>query len=96
MIIQLQPDISPSQKESLIQKVNETGYQTTEVKTQLGSYLIGIGKKEFDIRKIGQMDGIVDIHIVSDEYKLVSRKWKAKPTSIDLGDNIFIKEGEMA
>ncbi|MEB2783845.1 bifunctional 3-deoxy-7-phosphoheptulonate synthase/chorismate mutase [Algoriphagus persicinus] len=96
MIIQLQPDISDNQKENLIQKVNGIGYKTTEVKTQLGDYLIGIGKKEFDIRKIGQMDGIIDIHIVSDEYKLVSKKWKAKPTSVDLGDGVFIKEGEMA
>ena len=80
MIIQLQPDITDSQKEKLISKVNEIGYKTTEVKTQLGDYIIGIGKNEFDIRRIGQMDGIQDIHIVSDEYKLVSKKWKAKPT----------------
>ncbi len=96
MIIQLQPDISEGQKEKLISQVNGLGYKTTEVKTQLGDYLIGIGKNEFDIRKIGQMDGIVDIHIVSDEYKLVSKKWKAKPTSVDLGDGVQIKDGEMA
>jgi len=92
MIIQLQPDISSKQKETLIDKVNGIGYKTTEVKTQLGDYLIGIGKKDFDIRKIGQLDGIRDIHIVSDEYKLVSKKWKAKPTSVDLGDGVFIKD----
>lgn len=96
MIIQLQPDISDAQKEKLIAEVEGIGYKTTEVKTQLGDYLIGIGKKEFDIRKIGQMDGILDIHIVSDEYKLVSKKWKAKPTSIDIGDGVYVKDGEMA
>ena len=53
MIIQLQPDISSKQKETLIEKVNGIGYKTTEVKTQLGDYLIGIGKNEFGIRKIG-------------------------------------------
>lgn len=95
MIIQLQADISPIQKQKLIDKVTATGYQTTAVKTQLGDYLIGIGKKEFDIRSIGQLDGIRDIHIVSDEYKLVSKKWKAKPTTIDLGDGVSIKDGEM-
>ena len=96
MIIQLQPDISEGQKEKLIAQVNGLGYKTTQVKTQLGDYLIGIGKNEFDIRKIGQLDGIIDIHIVSDEYKLVSKKWKAKPTSVDLGDGVQIKDGEMA
>ena len=96
MIIQLQPDISAGQKEKLTAQVNNLGYKTTEVKTQLGSYLIGIGKNEFDIRKIGQMDGILDIHIVSDEYKLVSKKWKSKPTAVDLGDEVQIEDGEMA
>jgi 3-deoxy-7-phosphoheptulonate synthase len=96
MIIQLKEDISAVQKDALIQEVNGIGYKVTEVKTQLGDYLIGIGKNEFDIRKIGHKEGIKDIHIVSDEYKLVSKKWKAKPTSIDLGDGVFIKDGDMA
>ncbi|SNS21154.1 3-deoxy-D-arabinoheptulosonate-7-phosphate synthase [Belliella buryatensis] len=96
MIIQLKQDITERQKESLIKEVNEIGYKITEVKTQLGDYLVGIGKSDFDIRRIGQKEGIEDIHIVSDEYKLVSKKWKAKPTSIDLGDGVFIKDGDMA
>ncbi|MCF1753286.1 3-deoxy-7-phosphoheptulonate synthase [Mariniradius sediminis] len=96
MIIQLKESISDSQKDSLIAEVNKIGYKTTEVKTQLGDYLIGIGKKDFDIRKIGQMEGIQDIHIVSDEYKLVSKKWKVSPTTIDLGDGVCIKDGDMA
>ena len=85
MIIQLQPDISSKQKETLIDKVNGIGYKTTEVKTQLGDYLIGIGKKDFDIRKIGQLDGIRDIHIVSDEYKLVSKKMEGQTYFSGLG-----------
>ncbi|MBW3466573.1 3-deoxy-7-phosphoheptulonate synthase [Arthrospiribacter ruber] len=96
MIIQLKNDISESQKEALIDEVSQTGYKITEVKTQLGDYLVGIGKKEFDIRRIGQKEGIQDIHIVSDEYKLVSKKWKVAPTAIDLGDGISIKDGDMA
>jgi len=96
MIVQLKEDISEIQKDSLIQEINQIGYKITEVKTQLGDYLVGIGKKEFDIRQIGQKEGIQDIHIVSDEYKLVSKKWKAKPTSIDLGDDVYIKDGDMA
>ena len=32
-------------------------YTTTEVSTQFGEYIIGVGKKEFDIRSIGTMDG---------------------------------------
>lgn len=96
MIIQLEKDITTNQKEDIIKKVSDLKYKTTEVSTQKCNYLVGIGKKEFDIRDIGHMSGISDIHIVSDDYKLVSRKWKVKPTVIDLGDGVLIEEGGMA
>lgn len=71
-------------------------YKTTEVNTQVGDYLIGIGKSDIDIRDLGFMDGIADIHIVSDNYKLVSGKWKVDPTVIDLGDDVRITAGDFA
>ncbi|GGF37193.1 3-deoxy-7-phosphoheptulonate synthase [Echinicola rosea] len=96
MIIQVKQGITEAQKESLIKEINQVGYKITEVTTQMGTYLVGIGSAEFDIRKFGHHEGIQDIHIVSDAYKLVSKKWKVNPTSIDLGDGVFIKEGDMA
>jgi len=42
------------------------------------------------------MPGIADIHRVSDEYKLVSRKWKVDQTQVDLGDDVFIGGGSLA
>ncbi|MGF1638868.1 MAG: 3-deoxy-7-phosphoheptulonate synthase [Cyclobacteriaceae bacterium] len=96
MIIQLETGLENGQKEAIIQKVNSLKYNTTEVKTQEGNYLIGIGKSEFDIREIGFLPGIKDIHIVSDDYKLVSRKWKVNYTSIDLGDGVKIETGDLA
>lgn len=96
MIIQLEKDLRDKQKQEIITKVNGLKYKTTEVNTQKGSYIIGIGKADIDIRQIGQMPGIADIHRVSDDYKLVSRKWKVKPTSIDLGNGVLIEEGDLA
>lgn len=96
MIIQLNKEIKVEQKEAIIKKVNSFKYEANEVKTQAGTYLIGIGTNEFDIRQIGHMPGIDDIHIVSDSYKLVSRKWKVKPTVIDLGDGVTVGNGELA
>lgn len=93
MIIQFEKEIEAPQKEAIINQVKGLKYKPTEVKTQKGDYLIGIGKKDFDIRNLGSMEGIKDIHIVSDDYKLVSRKWKVNPTTIDLGDGVVIKEG---
>ncbi len=96
MIIQFVKNISASSKESILQMVKAQEYKTTEVLTQQGHYLICIGKKEFDLRTLGHMPGIADIHRVSDDYKLVSRKWKVNRSQIDLGDGVVIGEGSLS
>jgi 3-deoxy-7-phosphoheptulonate synthase len=96
MIIQLTSDIRGDEKNAITARIHEFGYKSTEVRTQKGNYLVGIGKKEFDIRQLGAMPGIVDIHRVSDDYKLVSRKWKVGRTAIDLGDGIVIGDGNFS
>lgn len=96
MIIQLQKNIDDSLRQKIVEKVNGLKYSTTAVRTQKGEYIVGIGKKEFDIRQLGNMPGIADIHIVSDDYKLVSAKWKVEPTVIDLGDGVCIGGGDFA
>ncbi len=93
MIIQLEKTISESQLGQLEKKLTTIDYKTNKVSTQYGDYIIGVGKKEFDIRSIGTMPGIRDIHRVSDAYKLVSKKWKVNDTQIDLGDGVVIGTG---
>lgn len=90
MIIQVKHTISEDQKNQLYTVLNENKYAITEVKTQAENYLVCIGKKEIDIRTIGNMAGVKDVHIVSDSYKLVSTKWKVHNTVIDLGDGVTI------
>jgi len=96
MIIQLEKKITDIQRATLEAKLNAIQYKTMEVSTQFGEYIIGVGKKEFDIRSIGTMAGIRDIHRVSDAYKLVSKKWKVDDTVIDLGDGLKIGGGYFA
>jgi 3-deoxy-7-phosphoheptulonate synthase len=96
MIIQLKPSITPVEKENILQKIKSLNYMTTQVTTQKGTYIVGIGKKEFDVRQLGHMNGIADVHRVSDEYKLVSRKWKVNRTHIDLGDGAIVGEGALS
>lgn len=92
MIIQLDKKIKESQLEQLKQTVNSLGYKSTFVKTQSTDYIIGTGKKEFDIRSIGNMPGVLDINMVSEDYKLVNRKRKVSGTVIDIGDGVNISE----
>lgn len=96
MIVQFEPTIDEQKKEDVIQQIASYGYKTTAVRTQVGEYLIGIGKKAFDVRQIGHLPGIKDIHIVSDDYKLVSGKWKVDHTTIDLGDDVKIGANDFA
>ena len=90
MIIQLKSNITPSEKNQLCEALALDKFSITEVKTQAENYLVCIGKKEIDIRTIGNRAGVKDVHIVSDSYKLVSKKWKVSNTAIDLGDGVSI------
>jgi len=93
MIIQLDQNITASQQKALADKLTSFQFKATPVRTQFGEYLIGTGKVEFDIRGIGNLAGIKDIHRVSDAYKLVSRKWKVKDTVCEIGEDIKIGTG---
>ncbi len=93
MIIQLAPEIAPEEKEELLRSIANIEYKVTPVRTQYGEYLIGVGQREFDIRTIGSLPGVQDIHRVSDAYKLVSKKWRVDDTIIDLGDGVRIGTG---
>ena len=93
MIIQLSPQIAPEEKERILAAASDIQYQVTPVSTQFGDYLIGVGKKDFDIRAIGSLPGVQDIHRVSDAYKLVSKKWRVNDTILDLGDGVQIGTG---
>ncbi len=90
MIIQLEPNITQREKQLLEEQIKAIAYKTSHVKTQFADYLIGVGKKEFDIRSIGNLSGIRDIHQVSDAYKLVSKRWKVKNTAINIGHDLKI------
>jgi 3-deoxy-7-phosphoheptulonate synthase len=90
MIIQLTKDITPEQKSGLSNQLAQLNFSITDVKTQAEHYLVCIGNFEIDIRTIGNMPGVKDVHIVSDSYKLVSKKWKVHNTTIDLGDGVHI------
>ena len=80
MIIQLQNEISENNLAAISKKLSEIKFVPTEVKTNDARYLICIGKNEFDIRNIGSLPGVKDVHRVSDSYKLVSKKWKVEDT----------------
>lgn len=90
MIIQLIDSISQEGKQRITDTLQNMGIKTSYVQTHDGKYLISQFKKDFDIRNVGSLEGVMDVHMVSDSYKLVSSKWKTSNTVIDLGDGIEI------
>lgn len=93
MIVQLSQLITSTQENIISSTISSIGLKVSRVSTKLRTYLIATGKAEYDIRAIGSLPGVDDVHVVSDQYKLVSRKWKTKRTKIDLGDNVSLGEG---
>ncbi|HEV7229860.1 MAG TPA: 3-deoxy-7-phosphoheptulonate synthase [Bacteroidia bacterium] len=96
MIIQLDKAITEKQKAAILERLAAISYKASEVKTQKGLYYVCIGKNDFDIRLIGALSGVSDVHRVSEGYKLVSRKWKVGESGIDLGDGVMIGDGHFA
>ncbi|MBI3519275.1 MAG: bifunctional 3-deoxy-7-phosphoheptulonate synthase/chorismate mutase [Bacteroidetes bacterium] len=93
MIIQLHKNIKAEDLQIILNTLETHKYSVTKVKTQFENYLICIGKQDVDIRIIGHLNGVKDIHRVSDNYKLVSSKWKTENTKVDLGDDVVIGNG---
>lgn len=93
MLIQLDQNIKDEDLAVIHGTLKEIKYKSNEIRTQNAHYLIGVGNKEFDIRSIGRLAGVKDVHRVKDQYKLVSRQWKVKDTVIDLGEGVKFGAG---
>ncbi len=90
MIIQLHNNITEKDRNALNKILSDNKIKFSEISTQFKKYIIGILSNEIDIRLIGNIEGVKDVHRVTDPYKLVSRKWKVNPTVIELGDGVTI------
>ncbi|MBS3775200.1 MAG: 3-deoxy-7-phosphoheptulonate synthase [Bacteroidales bacterium] len=90
MIIQLHKHISREEKEYLDNLLKDHRFNVKRVHTQLGEYIIALGKEDIDIRTIGNLKGVEDVHAVHDDHHLVSAKWKTDSTRIVLDENTVI------
>lgn len=93
MIIQLENGIGAEAVADLIARVAETGFKAREVRTQYAHYLVSVGKGEVDLRVLGGLSGVRDIHRVTDAYKLVSKMWKAGETRVRVDGGLAGSDG---
>lgn len=94
MIIQLKYNYAQQEYDEIINQLELLKIHSVAVNTQSGNYLVGIPSNDFDLRRIGQLTGVKDIHRITDPYKLVSRQWKTAGTCINLGDGVTISEND--
>lgn len=95
MIIHLKKGTGEEAVAALMQQVDATGFKPTEVRTQYGHYLVAVGKGEVDLRVLGGLEGVRDIHRVTDAYKLVSKMWKAGETRVKIDDGLAKPDGNV-
>ncbi|MFP4064957.1 MAG: 3-deoxy-7-phosphoheptulonate synthase [Bacteroidales bacterium] len=95
MLIQLQNNCQKEELESILSELKDNGYKVNLVETLNGRYLVCNGKKVTDIRHFGNKPGVKDVHVVEDENKLVSRKWKVEDSEIPFSDGTKISRNDL-
>lgn len=93
MIIQLEQNIVEEDIKKLRYSLEKQSLGFTSVQTQFSNYLVCPSKGHIDLRSIGHLKGVKDVYRVSDQYKLVSSKWKIGKSCIKIGDDLKIGNG---
>ncbi|HUF10360.1 MAG TPA: 3-deoxy-7-phosphoheptulonate synthase [Rhodothermales bacterium] len=85
MVVVMHPGVGEAEIESVIDKLNEYGFDVHRSSGVNQTVLGAIGvKPEFDIRNIKVLAGVADVFRVTEPYKFVSRAWKSEKTVVDV------------
>lgn len=86
MVVIMQQGASEAQIEAVIDSLNDHGFDVHRSSGVNQTVLGAIGvKPDFDTRIIGVLDGVADVHRVTEPYKFASRSWKKEDTVFDVG-----------
>ena len=87
MMIVMQEQATEEQIEKVSGSLSELGFDvhrsTGSLRTVLGA--IG-GNRTFDQRLVEVMDGVSEVHRITEPYKLASRTFKSERTVVEIGD----------
>jgi len=95
MIIQIERSAGPKEVNPITELLSSNGFSTAEVNTQMGRYIVAVGKDIVDPRLIGSMKSVHDVHMISDPYQLVSAKWKLNTSQLHLDEEVTIGGSEL-
>ena len=87
MVVVMRERASDAQVQSVIAKLTEMGFDvhrsTGALRTVLGA--VG-GSRQFDTALLEVLDGVQEVHRITEPYKLASRTFKQENTVITIGD----------
>jgi 3-deoxy-7-phosphoheptulonate synthase len=87
MVVVMRERASDAQVQSVIAKLTEMGFDvhrsTGALRTVLGA--VG-GSRQFDTALLEVLDGVQEVHRITEPYKLASRSFKQENTVITIGD----------
>jgi 3-deoxy-7-phosphoheptulonate synthase len=87
MVVVMRERASDAQVQSVIAKLTEMGFDvhrsTGALRTVLGA--VG-GSRQFDTALLEVLDGVQEVHRITEPYKLASRSFKTENTVITIGD----------
>lgn len=87
MVVIMQVGATESQIEAVIDQLNENGFDVHRSSGSQQTVLGAIGvQPDFDIRHIRLLEGVGDVHRVTEPFKFASRAWKKENSIITVGD----------
>ena len=90
MVVVMDIGASEAQIESVISTLNDHGFDVHRSSGSQRTVLGAIGvHPAFDPRHIQLLDGVSDVHRVSEPYKFASRSWKNEPTEARVGNVVI-------
>ena len=89
MVIVMKPDASPEQVESVIKKLESRGFDVHRSTGVEYTVLGAVGAKIVDTRDYQVMDGVREVHRISEPYKLASRAFQPQGTQLQIGDTVI-------
>lgn len=96
MVVVMQAGAEEAQIQAVIARLNELGFDVHRSSGVSQTVLGAIGvKPDFDTRHIEVLDGVAEVHRVTEPYKFASRTWRKEDTvirvnGVDVGGNEVI------
>lgn len=95
MIIVMEPKASQQEIDKVVSRMENLGFKTIINNGEVMTVIAAIGDKRLiQTQSISSMDGVREVNLIQEPFKLVGRESQLSDTVIDLGNGVKIGEGQ--